>query len=67
MYVEPPAMAGGQKEDGNIGMDAEIEVDEEEVFIYYVFMQLKDISNFLDQEVAIQSGRDPRGIKLIIL
>ena len=30
MYVEPPAMTGGQTEDGNIGVDAEIEVDEEE-------------------------------------
>ena len=37
MYVEPPAVAGGQTENGEIGMDAEIEVDEEEVFIYHEF------------------------------
>ena len=39
MYVEPPAVAGGETEDGNIGIDAEIEVDEEEVFIYMCFAQ----------------------------
>ena len=43
MYVEPleisPAVAGGQTEDGNIGMDAEIEVDEAEVFIFTCFSQ----------------------------
>ena len=37
IYVEPlgisPAVAAGQTKDSSIGMDAEIELDEEEVFI----------------------------------
>ena len=33
----PMYVAGGQTENGEIGMDAEIEVDEEEVFIYHEF------------------------------
>ena len=40
MYVETSAaVEGGQTEDSNIGMDAEIEVDEEEVNIYMCFTQ----------------------------
>ena len=61
MYGETSAaVEGGQTEDSNIGMDAEIEVDEEEVNIYMCFTQ--NII-FLDQ-AAVQSGRDPRGISI---
>ena len=48
MYVEPqeisPAVAaGGQTEDGNIGMGAKIEIDEEEVFIYVFYSKFYHI------------------------
>ena len=47
MYVEPqeisPAVAGGHTEDGIIGMDAKIEIDEEVVFIYVFYSKFDHI------------------------